>query len=127
MSKLETIVPCDIVTEKIDCIRNLYSSPGKSLILLPLGTFCSMSLFLRMSIPRYTQLLASLINPTNNIFYKIQWVCYKNCVGWVKKRCQLLGIPRYTHAEKQTQGIFIGESVTFSPSNVIGPIQTHTN
>jgi hypothetical protein len=56
-----------------------------------------------MSIPRYTQLLASLINPTNNIFYKIQWVCYKNFVGWVKKRCQLLGIPRYTYAEKQTQ------------------------
>jgi hypothetical protein len=61
-----------------------------------------MSLFLRMSIPRYTQLLASLINPTNNIFYKIQWVCYKNFVGWVKKSCQLLGIPRYTHAEKQS-------------------------
>jgi hypothetical protein len=47
-----------------------------------------LSLFLRMSIPRYTQQLASLLNPANKIFVANPLYFVKNVVGRVNQRCQ---------------------------------------
>jgi hypothetical protein len=46
--------------------------------------------------------LASLFNPANNIFVANPLDYVKNVVGRVNQRCQLLGIPRYADARKQT-------------------------
>jgi hypothetical protein len=57
-----------------------------------------------MGIPRYTQVLASLVDSANNIFITNPWDYVKNVVGRVNPRCQFLGIPNYTHARKHAQG-----------------------